>query len=88
MPISSYVLQAQPEKSQNILTILNTMDHVDVTPSENMDVFVVVVDTPDIDTDTMVERALKDIDGVINVAFAYGDVEGDIEHSNEGYKNV
>ncbi len=84
MPISSYVLQAEPEKSQNVLITLKSMDHIDVTPSENMDVFVVVVDTPDIDADKMVERALKDIDGVINVAFAYGDVESGIEHSNEG----
>ncbi len=83
MPVSSYVIQASPEKSHSVLQSLKAMDHIDVTPSENMDVYVVVVDTPDIDADKMVERALKDIDGVINVAFAYGSVEDATQQSSE-----
>ncbi|MGL1935281.1 MAG: chaperone NapD [Fibrobacterales bacterium] len=83
MPISSYVINTLPKKKDQVEVFLSKMDHIEVIPSDNKDVFVVVVDTPDIDADKMVERALKDIDGVIDVAFAYGSVEEAVSQPSE-----
>lgn len=77
MPIFSYVAIPKKGDKETLCADLATTPHCEVIPSDNQDVIVLVTDTPDENTEKMLQQTLKNLQSLqsLSLAFGYDDNE-------------
>ena len=75
MPVFSYL--AYPEKGQKaaLEKALLALPHCEVMPADNADLLLLVTDTPDEETEKMLQKKIKEIKSLesLGMTFGHGD---------------
>ncbi|NNK96958.1 MAG: hypothetical protein HKP41_21605 [Desulfobacterales bacterium] len=77
MPIFSYLAIPKNGAKETLCTELSALSHCEVIPADNLDVVVLVTDTPDETTEEALQKTLKSLQSLqsLSLTFGYDDNE-------------
>jgi nitrate reductase NapAB chaperone NapD len=83
MPILGYIASPKSGAKQKLLQELNALQYCEAFPADNVDILILVTDTPDKETEENLQQQLKDIKTLesLSMTFGYND------ELNKGEKN-
>ena len=75
MPIFSYLAYPVQGAKEQLLNDLSALDFCEVTPAENEEVMVLVTDTPDEETEKVLQKKLKELKTLESLGMTFGHVD-------------
>lgn len=75
MPIFSFLAYPVKNKKNQLINELSNLPHCEVTPSENEDVLILLLDTPDEQTNKELITSIKGLESIqsLNMTFGHTD---------------
>jgi len=75
MPVFSYLAYPVPGAKNELHNDLAALEHCEVMPSENVEVLILVTDTPDDKTETELQKKLKELKSLKSLGMTFGHVD-------------
>lgn len=72
MPIFSYLVIPTEGKKDDLCAALEATEYCEIIPAKNQDVIVLVTDTPDKETDKLLQAKLKQLSCLQSLSMTYG----------------
>ena len=72
MPILGYIASPKSGVKQELLQELNALQYCEAFPADNVDILILVTDTPDKETEEKLQRHLKDINSLESLSMTFG----------------
>ena len=72
MPILGYIVSPQSGAKQKLLQELNALQYCEAFPADNVDILILVTDTPDKETEEKLQRQLKGIGTLESLSMTFG----------------
>lgn len=72
MPVLSYIAIPQSGMKNELLQELNGLRYCEAFPADNVDILVLVTDTPDMDTEDRVRKQLKEARFLESLSMTFG----------------
>lgn len=72
MPIFSFLAYPEKNKKEELIKTLSQFPHCEVTPSENEDLIILLIDTPDEETNKDVINTIKDLEFLQSLSMTFG----------------
>ena len=72
MPIFSYLAMPRKDARNSLCEELSALEHCQIIPAANQDVVVVVTDTPDEQTEKILQSRLKGLPSLQSLSLAFG----------------
>jgi nitrate reductase NapAB chaperone NapD len=72
MPILGYIASPKSGAKQNLLQELNALQYCEAFPADNIDILILVTDTPDKETEEKLQQQLKDIKTLESLSMTFG----------------
>ena len=72
MPVLSYLVSPVRGAKKKLINDLNAMEFCEVIPSENMEVIILVTDTPDEESEKKLQENLKHLNTLQTIAMVFG----------------
>lgn len=75
MPVFSYLAYPKRGAKQELLDALTHLNHCEVRPAENENILILVTDTPNEDTEKILQKQLKSVASLesLNMTFGHAD---------------
>ena len=75
MPIFSYLAYPEKDKKPQLIKDLSQIQYCEVTPSENEEVVILLIDTPDENTNEDLITAIKALDSLQSLSMTFGHMD-------------
>ena len=75
MPVFSYLALPEQGAINELFSELRSMDHCEVTPSDNKEVIILVTDTPDEPAEKELQAKFKNIKSLQSLSMTFGHVD-------------
>ena len=75
MPVFSYLAIPEQGAVDELCAELMAMEHCDVIPSDNKEVAILVTDTPDDETEKILQKQLKEIQSLQSLSMTFGHMD-------------
>ena len=72
MPVFSYLAYPEQGAKNQLLKELLALNYCEVTPAKNEDIFILLTDTPDEDTEQQLQKKLKAIKSLQSLGMTFG----------------
>ncbi len=72
MPILSYIAGPREGKKQELLEELNRLNYCEAFPADNVDILILVTDTPDKETEEALQKRLKHMKNMESLSMTFG----------------
>ena len=72
MPILGYIASPRTGAKKELLQELNALQYCEAFPADNVDILILVTDTPDKETEEKLQRYLKDINSLESLSMTFG----------------
>ena len=72
MPILSYIAGPKAGKKQALLQELNRLQYCEAFPADNVDILILVTDTPDKKAEEALQKRLKDMENMESLSMTFG----------------
>jgi len=72
MPILGYIASPKSGAKQKLLQELNALQYCEAFPADNVDILILVTDTPDKETEENLQQQLKDIKTLESLSMTFG----------------
>ncbi|MCL7488950.1 MAG: hypothetical protein M8357_12350 [Desulfobulbaceae bacterium] len=72
MPILGYIASPRSGAKKELLQELNALQYCEAFPADNVDILILVTDTPDKETEAMLQQQLKDINALESLSMTFG----------------
>lgn len=72
MPILGYIASPQSGAKQDLLQELNALQYCEAFPADNVDILILVTDTPDKNTEEKLQKQLKGIKSLESLSMTFG----------------
>ncbi len=72
MPILGYIASPQSGAKQKLLQELNALQYCEAFPADNVDILILVTDTPDKETEEKLQVQLKGIKSLESLSMTFG----------------
>lgn len=72
MPVFSYLAFPTEGERQSLCAALEATEYCEIIPAENQDVVVLITDTPDKETDRLLQAKLKQLSCLQSLSMTYG----------------
>ena len=75
MPVFSYLAYPKQGAKQKLLDDLSALDHCEVTPADNQNILILITDTPDEETEKVLQKKLKQLKSLESLGMTFGHVD-------------
>jgi len=75
MPVFSYLAYPKQGAKQDLLNDLSILDHCEVTPADNQNILILITDTPDEETEKVLQKKLKELKTLESLGMTFGHVD-------------
>ena len=75
MPVFSYLAYPKQGAKQDLLNDLTALDHCEVTPADNQNILILITDTPDEETEKVLQKKLKELKTLESLGMTFGHVD-------------
>ena len=75
MPVFSYLAYPKQGAKQDLLTDLSALDYCEVTPADNQNILILITDTPDEETEKVLQKKLKSLKTLESLGMTFGHVD-------------
>ncbi len=72
MPIFSFLAYPEKNKKDELIENLSQFPHCEITPSENEDVIILLIDTPDEETGKNLIDTIKEVEFLQSMSMTFG----------------
>ena len=72
MPILGYIASPRSGAKEELLQELNALQYCEAFPADNVEILILVTDTPDKDTEEKLQRHLKGIESLESLSMTFG----------------
>lgn len=72
MPIFSFLAYPETDKKEELIKNLSQFPYCEVTPSENEDVLILLLDTPDEETNKDLINTIKELESLQSLSMTFG----------------
>jgi len=72
MPVFSYLAYPKQGAKQDLLNDLTALEHCEVTPSDNQNILILITDTPDEETEKVLQKKLKQLKSLESLGLTFG----------------
>ena len=79
MPICSYLVIPEPAAKERVRRQLEVVDGCEVVEAQNRDVLILVTDTPGLEEEERLRRAVERMDGIEALLFTFGEIDPDTD---------
>ena len=83
MPVLAYLASPRSGEKNKLLQELNALQYCEAFPADNVDILVLVTDTPDKKTEEKLQKDLNKLESLesLSMTFGYND---ELQHKEEG----
>ena len=75
MPVFSYLAYPKQGAKQDLLDDLSALDHCEATPADNQNILILITDTPDEETEKVLQKKLKKLKTLESLGMTFGHVD-------------
>ncbi len=75
MPIFSFLVYPEKNMKEKLIDELSSMDYCEATPSDNEDVVILLMDTPDEETGKNLINEIKELSSLQSLSLTFGHVD-------------
>ena len=75
MPVFSYLAYPKQGAKQDLLNDLSALDYCEVTPADNQNILILITDTPDEETEKVLQKKLKSLKTMESLGMTFGHVD-------------
>ncbi len=75
MPVFSYLAYPKQGAKQDLLNDLTALDYCEATPADNQNILILITDTPDEETETALQKNLKELKTLESLGMTFGHVD-------------
>ena len=75
MPVFSYLAYPKPGAKQDLLNDLSALDYCEATPADNQNILILITDTPDEETEKVLQKKLKELKTLESLGMTFGHVD-------------
>ena len=75
MPVFSYLAYPKQGAKQNLLNDLTSLDYCEATPADNQNILILITDTPDEETEKVLQKKLKELKTLESLGMTFGHVD-------------
>ena len=75
MPVFSYLAYPKQGAKQDLLDDLSAIDHCEATPADNQNILILITDTPDEETEKVLQKKLKSLKTLESLGMTFGHVD-------------
>ena len=75
MPVFSYIAYPKPGAKQELLDDLQALEYCEATPADNENILILITDTPDEDSEKMLQKKLKQLETLESLGMTFGHVD-------------
>jgi nitrate reductase NapAB chaperone NapD len=75
MPVFSYLAYPKQGAKQDLLNDLSALDYCEVTPADNQNILILITDTPDEETEKVLQKKLKELKTLESLGMTFGHVD-------------
>ena len=75
MPVFSYLAYPKQGAKQDLLNDLSAFDYCEVTPADNQNILILITDTPDEETEKVLQKKLKELKTLESLGMTFGHVD-------------
>ena len=75
MPVFSYLAYPKPGAKQELLDDLKALQYCEATPADNENILILITDTPDEDSEKMLQKKLKQLETLESLGMTFGHVD-------------
>jgi nitrate reductase NapAB chaperone NapD len=75
MPVFSYLAYPKQGAKQDLLNDLSALDYCEVTPADNQNILILITDTPDEETEKVLQKKLKSLKTLESLGMTFGHVD-------------
>jgi len=72
MPILGYIASPRVGAKKELLQELNALQYCEAFPADNVDILILVTDTPDKESEETLQKQLKDIKSLESLSMTFG----------------
>jgi len=75
MPVFSYLAYPKQGAKQDLLNDLSALDYCEATPADNQNILILITDTPDEETEKVLQKKLKSLKTLESLGMTFGHVD-------------
>jgi hypothetical protein len=75
MPVFSYLAYPKQGVKNELLNDLTALDYCEATPADNENILILITDTPDEETETALQKKLKELKTLESLGMTFGHVD-------------
>ena len=75
MPVFSYLAYPKQGAKQDLLNDLSALDYCEVTPADNQNILILITDTPDEETEKVLQKKLEELKTLESLGMTFGHVD-------------
>ena len=75
MPVFSYLAYPKQGEKQELLKDLTALEFCEVTPADNENILILITDTPDEDSEKVLQKKLKQLKTLESLGMTFGHVD-------------
>ncbi len=75
MPVFSYLAYPKQGAKQDLLNDLTALDYCEATPADNQNILILITDTPDEETEKVLQKKLKELKTLESLGMTFGHVD-------------
>ena len=75
MPVFSYLAYPKQGVKQDLLKDLSAFEYCEATPADNQNILILITDTPDEETEKVLQKKLKKLKTLESLGMTFGHVD-------------
>ena len=75
MPVFSYLAYPKQGVKQDLLKDLSALEYCEATPADNQNILILITDTPDEETEKVLQKKLKKLKTLESLGMTFGHVD-------------
>jgi len=75
MPVFSYLAYLKQGAKQDLLKNLSALEYCEATPADNQNILILITDTPDEETEKVLQKKLKKLKTLESLGMTFGHVD-------------
>jgi hypothetical protein len=75
MPVFSYLAYPKNGAKQKLLDDLAALDYCEATPADNVNILILITDTPDEEAEKVLQKKLKNLKTLESLGMTFGHVD-------------
>jgi nitrate reductase NapAB chaperone NapD len=75
MPVFSYLAYPKQGAKQDLFNDLSALDYCEATPADNQNILILITDTPDEETEKVLQKKLKSLKTLESLGMTFGHVD-------------